>query len=118
MDCFWWSKVAIVPKKEGVGAYFCQPALPRVAQLPYLRRLSQGKHQDQLRVYIKGQARGLVPRQTQARRVWPLTVSGAEQYSRASTLLLLKALCGKQLLPHLSFTSLLRSRLLLFPRYS
>ena len=101
-----------------MGDYFRQPALPRVAQLPYLRRLSQGKHQDQLWVYLKGRAHGLVPRQTQARRVWPLTGSGAEQYSRAFTLLVLKSLCGRQLLPHLSFMSLLRSRLLLFPTYS
>lgn len=97
-------------KEEGVGAYFCWPALPQETRLPYLWRLSQDKHQGQPLVYLKGRAYGLVPRQTQARRARPLTGNGAEQHGQAFRLPGLKLLCARQLLFHLSFTSLLRGR--------
>lgn len=102
-----------------MGAYFCWPALPQETRLPYLRRLSQDKHQDQPSVYLKGRAYGLVPEQTQARRARPLTGSEAEQHSQALRLPGLKLLCARQLLFYLSFTSLLRGRRQapLFPFY-
>lgn len=44
--------------RGGVAAYLSHLALPQATQLPYLRRLRQGKYQDQPQVYFKGQAYG------------------------------------------------------------
>lgn len=50
---------------------------------------------------------GLVPRQTQAWRVWLLVGSGVEPDTGIFMLLVLKSLCARQLLSHMSFPSLL-----------